>query len=167
VAKGTKFEVRYLTYAQDEYKRLAEVTQKMLADVGIKANTQTVDSPTYSAALKAGDFQLILRQYSWDNNDILEWFHHSKNLPSPNYIGVNDKKFDDMLDEANYRTATYDERDVKYQAIQKYLIETWYPWAPIRQTSSTLIWRNSVKNINLVPLNGIGTTQVWLPIDIQ
>lgn len=166
VTKGTKFEVRYLTYAQDEYKRLAEVTQKMLSDVGIKASTQTVDSPTYSAALKAGDFQLILRQYSWDNNDILEWFHHSKNLPSPNYIGVNDKKFDDMLDEANYKTATYAERDTKYQAIQKYLVETWYPWAPIRQTSTTLIWRTSVKNINLVPLNGIGTTQVWLDIDI-
>ena len=93
--KGTKFEVSYWTYQEDEYRRLAEVTQKMLADVGIKATVQLMDSPTYAACLKSGKSQLILRQYQWDNNDILEWFHHSKNLPYPNYLGINDKKFDD------------------------------------------------------------------------
>jgi peptide/nickel transport system substrate-binding protein len=167
VTKGTKFEVNYLTYQEDQYKRLAEVTQKMLADVGIKANTQTVDSPTYSAQLKAGTFQMILRQYSWDNADILEWFHHSKNLPNPNYIGVNDKKFDAMLDEANYKTATFEERDVKYQSIQKYLVETWYPWAPIRQTATTMIWRTTVKDFVPLPLKGASSTYVWLGVDVE
>jgi peptide/nickel transport system substrate-binding protein len=166
VAKGAKFEVNYLTYQDDAFKRLAEVTQKMLADVGIKANTQLADNPTYGAALKANTFQMILRQYSWDNNDILEWFHHSKNLPNPNYIGVNDKKFDDMLDEANFKTATFEERDVKYQAIQKYLIDTWYPWAPIRQGTTTIIWRASLKDFTPIPLRGASSTYVWLPVDI-
>jgi peptide/nickel transport system substrate-binding protein len=167
VAKGTKFEVSYLTYQEDQYKRLAEVTQKMLADVGIKANTQSVDSPTYTAQLKAGTFQMILRQYSWDNNDILEWFHHGINLPYPNYTGVNDKKLDDMLDEANYKTATFEERDVKYQTIQKYLIDTWYPWAPIRQANATFIWRTTVKNFLPLPLKGPSSTYVWYAIDLE
>ncbi len=166
VTKGTKFEVKYLTYQEDQFKRLAEVTQKMLADVGIKANTQTVDSPTYTAQLKAGTFQLILRQYSWDNNDILEWFHHGKYLKYPNYTGVNDKKFDDMLDDANFKTALWADRDTKYQAIHKYLIETWYPWAPVRQANATFIWRTTVKDFNPLPLKGASSTYVWLAVDI-
>ena len=166
VTKGAKFEVNYLTYQSDQFKRLAEVTQKMLSDVGIKANTQTVDNPTYTAQLKAGTFQLILREYSWDNNDILEWFHHSKYLPYPNYTGVNDPKLDAMLDDANFKTALWADRDTKYQAIHKYLIETWYPWAPVRQANSTFIWRTTVKDFNPLPLKGPSSTYVWLAVDI-
>ena len=107
VEPGTPFEVSYWTYQEDEYRRLAEVTQKMLADVGIKANVQLMDSPTYADRLKAGGAQIILRQYQWDNNDILEWFHHSKLRPYPNYLGVDDAEFDAMLDDANYQDADF------------------------------------------------------------
>jgi peptide/nickel transport system substrate-binding protein len=167
VSKGTKFELKYMTYQEDQFKRLAEVTQKMLADVGIKANTQPVDNPTYTAQLKAGTFQMILRQYSWDNNDILEWFHHSKYLPYPNYTGVNDPKFDAMLDDANYQTPVWADRDTKYVSIQKYLIDTWYPWAPIRQTTSTYTWRTTVKGFTPLPVRGCSSTYVWLPAEVQ
>ena len=166
VEKGTRFEVSYWTYQEDEYKRLAEVTQKMLSDVGIKANIQLMDNPTYSAQLKSGKAQLILRMYEWDNNDILEWFHHSKNLPYPNYLGVNDKKLDEMLDDANYKTPSFEERDTKYVALHKYLIENWYPWAPIRQTASVFIGRSTVKNLMAIPLRGLSNTAVWTTIDL-
>jgi peptide/nickel transport system substrate-binding protein len=167
VDPGTKFEVSYWTYQEDEYKRLAEVTQKMLADVGIKANVQLMDSPTYSAALKGGGVQLILRMYGWDNNDILEWFHHGKYLPYPNYLGVNDPTFDAMLDDANYNTPTWAERDAKYILIHKYLIEKWYPWAPIRQPSDVFLTRSNVKSFKPVPLRGLSATTVWTQIYLE
>lgn len=167
VEKGTRFEVSYWTYQEDEFKRLAEVTQKMLADVGIKANIQLMDNPTYADHLKGGGAQLILRQYEWDNNDILEWFHHSKNLTYPNYLGVNDKKFDEMLDDANYKTPTFEERDAKYVEIHKYLVENWYPWAPIRQKANVFIGRSSVKNFMAIPLRGLSSTEVWTVIDLE
>jgi len=167
VEKGTRFEVSYWTYQEDEYKRLAEVTQKMLADIGIKANIQLMDNPTYIAQLKAGGNELILRQYQWDNNDILEWFHHSKYLPYPNYLGVNDKKYDEMLDDANYKTPTWEERDAKYVEIHKYLIENWYPWAPIRQAADVLIGRSTVKNFKPIPLRAASSTEVWTLISLE
>ncbi|MGB3906135.1 MAG: ABC transporter substrate-binding protein, partial [Anaerolineae bacterium] len=40
VDAGTPFEVEYWTYNDDEARRLAEATQSMLGDVGIKANIQ-------------------------------------------------------------------------------------------------------------------------------
>jgi peptide/nickel transport system substrate-binding protein len=167
VTPGTKFEVAYWTYQEDEYKRLAEVTQKMLSDIGIKANIQLMDNPTYSAALKGGGVEMILRQYEWDNNDILEWFHHSKYLPYPNYLGVKDTTFDAMLDDANYKTPTNEERDAKYVPIHKYLIEKWYPWAPIRQAASVYIGRSTVKDFEPIPLRGTSSTAVWTKVYVE
>lgn len=167
VEAGTRFEVSYWTYQEDEFKRLAEVTQNMLRQVGIVANTQLMDNPTYIDALKGGETELILRQYGWDNNDILEWFHHSKYLPYPNYLGVEDPEFDAMLDEANFNTATWESRDEQYVDIHKYLIEEWYPWAPIRQPSQVVIGRSSVKSLELVPLRGTSSPVVWLRVDLE
>ncbi|NLE43323.1 MAG: ABC transporter substrate-binding protein [Chloroflexi bacterium] len=164
VDPGTRFEVTYWTYQEDEYKRLAEVTQNMLAAVGIKANIQLMDNPTYSAELQGDKTQLILRQYGWDNNDILEWFHHSKYLPYPNYLGVNDATFDAMLDDANYSTPTWEERDAKYVEIHKYLVENWYPWAPIRQPAAVFITRSYVEDFEPVPLVGSTATVTWLKV---
>jgi peptide/nickel transport system substrate-binding protein len=166
IEAGTKFEVAYWTYQEDEYKRLAEVTQKMLSDIGIKANIQLMDQATYSSALKGGEQQIILRRYGWDNNDILEWFHHGKYAPYPNYLGVNDPEFDAALDEANFNTPTWEERDRKYVDIHKYLIEEWYPWAPIRQPADVFIGRSSVKNYKPIPLRGNSATIVWTQVYI-
>ncbi len=113
-----------------------------------------MDSPTYADQLKSGKSQLILRQYQWDNNDILEWFHHSKNLPYPNYLAVNDKKLDDMLDQANFKTPTSEERDKLYVELHKYLIQTLYPWAPIRQGVDVYVARSNVKNFVAHPAAG-------------
>jgi len=164
---GTKFEVSYWTYQEDEYKRLAEVTQNMLAEVGIKANIQLMDNATYSDALKGGETVLILRRYGWDNNDILEWFHHGKYAPYPNYLGVNDPDFDAALDDANYDTPTWGDRDAKYVDIHKYLIEEWYPWAPIRQRADVFIGRSNLKSFKPIPLKGLSATIVWTQIYVE
>jgi peptide/nickel transport system substrate-binding protein len=139
----------------------------MLRQVGIVANTQLMDNPTYIDALKGSETEMILRQYGWDNNDILEWFHHSKYLPYPNYLGVEDPEFDAMLDEANFNTATWESRDEQYIEIHKYLIEEWYPWAPIRQPSRVVIGRSSIKSLELVPLRGTSSPVVWLKVDLE
>jgi peptide/nickel transport system substrate-binding protein len=164
---GTTFEVEYWTYQSDEYRRLAEATQNMLAKVGIKASLQQMDNAAYADRLRAGGAQMILRRYNWDNNDILEWFHHSKHLPYPNYLGVSDPELDAMLDEANYNTPSWEERDAKYVDIHKYLIENWYPWAPISQPDLVIVARSNVQGLKTVPMVGLSTTHIWPQIWIE
>jgi peptide/nickel transport system substrate-binding protein len=167
VDAGTRFEVSYLTYQEDEFKRLAEVTQNMLREIGIAVNTQLMDNPTYIDALKGSETQMILRQYGWDNNDILEWFHHSKYLPYPNYLGVEDPEFDRMLDVANFETPTWEQRDERYIRLHEYLIEEWYPWAPIRQPAAVMVGLSSVKNFEPIPLRGVSSAVVWAQVDLE
>jgi peptide/nickel transport system substrate-binding protein len=166
VPAGTKFEVSYWTYNDDEAKRLAEATQKMLSDIGIKANIQLMDKATYDGKLEAGGFQIILRRYTWDGEDILPWFTAAYNLPYPNYLNLNDPTLDKMYDDAEYAVATWDEREAAFAEAHKYLIETWYPWAPIYQRPAVWIARSSVK-ITSVSLRAGMSTEVWTTADIQ
>jgi peptide/nickel transport system substrate-binding protein len=165
VDAGTVFDVGYLTYNDDEARRLAEVTQNMFAEVGIKVNIQQVDKPTYDSELEASNFVLILRRYTWDNNDILPWFHHSQYLPYPNYVGTNDPDLDKMMDDADYATDSWEQRDVEYRIAHQYLIDTYYPWAPIFQRPGVNIARASVLNLVPIPLRGL-TTESFLMVDL-
>jgi peptide/nickel transport system substrate-binding protein len=167
VDAGTVFEVSYWTYQDDEAKRLAEVTQNMLAGVGIKANIQLMDNPTYAAELEAGDHQIILRRYTWDNSDIIPWFHHSQYLPYTNYLGVNDPELDTMMDDADYKTTTWAEREDGYREAHKYLLQTYYPWAPIFQRPNVMITRATVKDFQPIPLRAASSADVWTLVDLE
>jgi len=166
VPAGTKFEVSYWTYNDDETKRLAEATQKMLSDIGIKANIQLMDKTTYDGQLEAGGFQIILRRYTWDGEDILPWFTAAYNLPYPNYLNLNDPILDKMYEDAEYAVATWDERENAFVEAHKYLIQTWYPWAPIYQRPAVWIAGSYVK-ITPVSLRAAMSTEVWTTADIE
>ena len=166
VDPGTRFEVDYWTYQDDEARRLAEVTQKMLSDVGIKANITPMDKPTYDSQLEAGGHSIILRRYTWDGLDILPWFHHSQYLPYPNYLGVNDPELDKMFDDAEY-LPTFEERSDAYREAHIKLIEDYYPWAPIYQRPMLIFARSSVKNFKPIPLRGGMSTEMWILADLE
>jgi peptide/nickel transport system substrate-binding protein len=150
----------------DQGGRLAEATQNMLAAVGVKAAIQQVDKPTYDAELEASNFEIILRRYTWDNNDILPWFHHSQYLPYPNYVGTNDTALDTMMDDADYATSSWEQRDVEYRVAHQYLIDTHYPWAPIFQRPLVNMARSSVVDFTIIPLRGGMSTEVWTMLDL-
>jgi peptide/nickel transport system substrate-binding protein len=166
VPAGTKFEISYWTYNDDEAKRLAEATQKMLSDIGIKADIQLMDKATYDGKLQAGGLQICLRRYTWDGEDILPWFTAGYNLPYPNYLNLSDPVLDKMYDDAEYAVTTWDEREASYAAAHRYLIEWFYPWAPIYQRPAVWIARSAVK-ITPVQLRAGMSTEVWTLADIQ
>ena len=167
VDPGTKFEIDLTTYQADEEQRVTEAIQKMLEDVGIVANIVTLDDSAYSSALEAGDVQMGIRHYTWDNADILPWFIHSQYIPLPNYTGVNDTDLDTCMDDADYNSATWAERDAKYVVCQQYIIDTHYPWAPFYQRPTLFFSRSSVTNLKVIPLRSSSSTALWVTIDLD
>ena len=166
VDAGTKFEVEYWTYMDDEARRLAEATQNMLADVGIKAKITPMDKPTYDSQLEAGGHSIILRRYTWDGLDIIPWFHDSGYLPYPNYLGVNDPELDQLWYDSE-RVATWDERNDSFRESHIMLIERWYPWAPIYQRPMLVFARSTVKDFQPIPLRGGMSTELWVLVDLE
>lgn len=166
VDAGTVFEVDYITYNDDEARRMAEVTQNMLAAVGIKANIQQMDKPTYDSTLEAGGHTIILRRYTWDGLDIIPWFHDSYYLPYPNYTGVNDAELDQIWADSE-KEATWDDRTDSFRVGHQLLIDRWYPWAPIYQRPLLNFARASVKNFDPIPLRGGMSTEIWIMVDLE
>jgi ABC-type oligopeptide transport system substrate-binding subunit len=166
VDAGTRFEVDYMTYNDDESGRLAEVTQNMLAEVGVAANIVPLDKPTYDSNLEAGGHSIILRRYTWDGLDILPWFHDSYYLPYPNYLGVADPELDQIwLDSES--VATWEERSDSFRVGHQLLIDRWYPWAPIYQRPLLVFARDSVKDLQLIPLRAGMTGQSAVMVDLE
>jgi len=174
VDAGTRFEVDYWTYNDDEARRLAEATQSMLAEVGIKANIVPMDKPTYDTQLEAygefleaGGHSIILRRYTWDGLDILPWFHDGYYLPYPNYLGVNDPELDQIWADSE-QVPTWEERSDSFRVGHQLLIDRWYPWAPIYQRPNLVFARSTVKDFQLIPLYpGGATTETFTMIDLE
>ncbi|MFC2046347.1 ABC transporter substrate-binding protein, partial [Chloroflexota bacterium] len=160
VEAGTPLEFEYWTYQDDESRRLAEATQRMLADVGIKAIITPMDKPTYDSQLEAGGQSVILRKYTWDGLDILPWFHDAGYLPYPNYLGVNDAEIDQIWYDSEYSVATWEERTDSFREGHQLLIDRWYPWAPIYQRPMLVFGRSSVKDFEVIPLRAGMSTEV-------
>ena len=166
VDAGTVFEVDYITYNDDEAGRLAEVTQNMLAAVGIKANIVPMDKPTYDSTLEAGDFSIILRRYTWDGLDILPWFHDSYYLPYPNYTGVSDAEIDKIWLDSE-AVATWELRTDSFRVGHQLLIDRWYPWAPIYQRPVLIFARSTVKDIVPIPLRAGLVSESFVMMDLE
>jgi ABC-type transport system substrate-binding protein len=166
VDAGTVFEVDYITYNDDEAGRLAEVTQNMLAAVGIKANIVPLDKPTYDTTLEAGGHSVILRRYTWDGLDILPWFHDAYYLPYPNYVGVNDPEIDKIWADSEV-VATWEMRSDSFRVGHQLLIDRWYPWAPIYQRPVLIFARSTVKDIVPVPLRAGLVSESFVMLDLE
>ena len=173
VDAGTSFEVEYWTYNDDEAGRLAEATQSMLGDSGIKANILPMDKPTYDTQLEAyaedpeaGGHVIILRRYTWDGLDILPWFHDAYYLPYPNYLGVNDPEIDAIWADSE-AVATWEDRSDSFRVGHQLLIDRWYPWAPIYQRPLLTFARSTVEDLALIPLRGGWTTETSVLVDLE
>lgn len=135
-----------------EFKRVAEVIQSQLKEVGIEADIQLYDSTSYAAMLKEGKQELFLRLYGWPNADILDWFLLSSQMPYPNHSRWNDSKTDEMILNAA-SMPTWEERAEGYKEVQKYLIEQ-AVWVPIWYPNANIGVSKEVKNFKYHP---------WLP----
>jgi len=129
--------------------KLAEIIQNQLKAVNINARIQLYDSASYTDMLKEGKQELFIREYSWSNADILDWFLLSRQFPYPNHSRWVDDKTDELITFAAQRP-TWDERAEAYKEVQRYLIDQ-AVWAPIYIPKQMIAVRKEVKNFKYHP----------------
>jgi peptide/nickel transport system substrate-binding protein len=93
-------EVIMMTWPDDNREKIAQVFQNQLAEVGIKAELQTMDIGTLNARVKqenetqTGKGTLDMMGWSWYDPDILYNLWHSPGA----YSGYQSKELDDLLE---------------------------------------------------------------------
>jgi len=160
------FKTTLATQNRTEHVRAAQAIQQMLEAIGVKADIVQYDEAGYKSFLKSGKQQLFMRQYSWDNADILQWFLESRQAPYPGHSLWKDKKTDELIAAAEGAT-TPELRTQKYIELEKYLIEQ-AVWAPLWYPMSIQAVRTDlVGGYRPYPGGGDVFNDVWLKKDIK
>lgn len=136
---GKPLQVALWTQSDSIFRRLTEVVQAQLKAVGIDATITTFDSSTIRDQYKAGEQQLAVRSYFWNNADIVDWFFGGDRLGYPNVSMFNDPKAEALREKAMKGSKTQDERIKNFTAYHAY-VTSQFPYAPIYQPEQNMAY---------------------------
>lgn len=122
VKDGKPLKIKLTAQSETAIKRTAEIVQAQLKAIGMVVEIDIFDSTTVVDQLKKGQHQLAVRQYGWNNADILDWFFSTTNIPYPNSSGWQDEKSQELRNVAMQQSKTQDERVANFRKYQENLI---------------------------------------------
>ncbi|RLC81975.1 MAG: hypothetical protein DRI81_01115, partial [Chloroflexi bacterium] len=65
------------------------------------------------------------------------------------------------------KVPTWEERSDSFRVGHQLLIDRWYPWAPIYQRPLLIFARDTVKNVQIIPLRAGFETYSFVMIDLE
>lgn len=162
---GAPLQVKLFTQNDSDLKKLAQVIQAQLKDVGMDAVITVFDSSTIRDEYKKNNHQLAVRSYDWNNADILEWFFSGTRLGYPNVSMWNDEKGEMLKDVAMTKSSTSAERIANFKAYHEYILNQ-HLFAPIYQPAQNIAFN---KDTIIVPEKVRGPrfrSQTFMDIDV-
>jgi dipeptide transport system substrate-binding protein len=135
-------------------KKMAELMQADLKNVGIEANIVTFDWPTYLAKSRAGEHQLIQMGWTGDNGDPDNFLHYLLSCTGvesgSNLAKWCDPEFDKIVNQAKALSAV-DQRTILYKAAQQIFAKA-SPWVPIAHSVVFRALHKDLQNYKMGPL---------------
>ncbi len=134
---GTMLQVKLFTTNDTDFKRLSQVVQAQLKDVGMDAVITVFDSSTIRDEYKKNNHQLAVRSYDWNNSDILEWFFSGTRLGYPNVSMWTDEKSEMLKDVAMTQSTTSEERVANFKSYHEYILSQ-HLFVPLYQPAQNI-----------------------------
>lgn len=131
--EGTKLSLALWSKSNSVERKIAEMIQAELSQLGIEVKMEQFDPSSIKAEFKKGSHDLVVRSYGWDNADILEWFFNSKRPGYPTVAMWHDNESDYLMHKAMTRSKNSEERIQNFKDYHEYLLSQ-YLWAPIINT---------------------------------
>ncbi len=136
---GAPLAVNLFTQNDTEFKRLSQVIQAQLKDIGMAAEITVFDSSTIRDEYKRNSHQLAVRSYDWNNSDILDWFFSGERLGYPNVSMWNDPESERLNKVAMTESKTSDERIANFRAYHEYILSQAL-FAPIYEPTTNIAY---------------------------
>lgn len=138
--KGDKpLQVKLFTSNSTEFKRLTQVVQAQLKEIGMDAIITVFDSSTIRDEYKRNQHQLAVRSYDWNNSDILDWFFSGERIGYPNVSMWKDEKGQQLNDIAMKESATSTQRIANFKAYHEYVL-TQHLFVPLYQPATSIAY---------------------------
>lgn len=143
---GDPLTVKLFTQNTSEFKRLAQVVQAQLKDVGMDAVITVFDSSTIRDEYKRNAHQLAVRGYDWNNADILDWFFSGNRLGYPNVSMWKDARSEELNEKAMKASTTSDERIANFLEYHEYLLGQ-FLFVPIYQPTTNIAYNTETVKV--------------------
>jgi peptide/nickel transport system substrate-binding protein len=134
---GQPLKVKLFTQNDTEFRRLTQVIQAQLKDVGMDAEITVLDSSTIRDEYKKNNHQLAVRGYDWNNADILDWFFSGERLGYPNISMWSDARSEELNKTAMTASKTSAERITNFRAYHEYLLSQ-FLFVPVYQPVTSI-----------------------------
>ena len=147
-----RFQLTYKTSQQEEGRRIAEVLQEQLRQVGIAVEIRSFEWGTFFGDIRAGNFQLYaLTWVGVTEPDIFHYVFHSQSVPPAganrgHYVNA---QLDALLD-AGRRSMSPEARRASYSQAQL-LIATELPYVPLWHRTNVVVLRSTFTGYQLTP----------------
>ncbi len=148
---GQPLTLVFWTYNTPVWQRAAQIVQAQLADAGINAELQQLESATLLANTKNAEHDLLLISYGWSDAGILSYFFGSDRLETSNRVHYTTPEVDELLARGN-ATVELDKRFAVYQELQRKILDE-APWVPLYATETLTLVRNEVEGIKVHPFS--------------
>ena len=136
---GKPLKVKLFTQNDTEFKRLTQVVQAQLKEVGMDAEITVFDSSTIRDEYKKNSHQLAVRCYDWNNADIIDWFFSGERLGYPNISMWKDAKSEELNKKAMTGSKTSEERIANFRAYHEYILSQ-FLFVPIYQPATNVAY---------------------------
>ncbi len=127
--EGEPLNLTLLTYTRAPNQDVATVIQAQLKAIGVPVTIQQLDAPAAGKAAVAGEYDLLLWRYDWNDPDVLAVNLSSPRIGSTNRVFYNNPEVDTLLAEAAAELDTAKRAELYVEA-QK-LIMADAPWQPL------------------------------------
>lgn len=137
VKDGIPLKIQLWSTSETAYKRIAEIVQAQLRNIGFAVDVTLFDSASMKDALRKGDYQMAVSHYDWDNADILSWFFSGENIPHPNSTRWDDPRSEELRKDAENTARNWQERVAKFKTYHENLLEN-FVFVPLHEFEKTI-----------------------------
>ncbi len=147
-----RFQLVYKTSQNQLRRRIAEVIQQNLKDVGVELKIQSYEWGTFFSHIRKGNFQIYsLTWVGITEPDIYYYIFHTSNVPprGANRGRYLNAEIDELLVKGR-RTVDFDKRKAVYGRVQKIIAED-TPYVSLWHETNVVVMRKEVEGFRLYP----------------
>jgi peptide/nickel transport system substrate-binding protein len=155
-----RFSLIYKTSQNEQSRRVAEVIQQQLAEVGIDIKIKSYEWGTFFDDIRSGNFQLYtLKWVGVTDPDIFYYVFHSSNIPpkGANRGRYRRQQVDRLLEEGR-RTLDMEKRKDIYSAAQKFIALD-LPYISLWHHNNVAAMKKNLKGFVLYPAGDLYSLQ--------
>lgn len=140
--------IKILTSTFPTYDTIAEIIQAQLVEVGINASVEVLDFAGLAAAAAAGEYDIVVTRYDWNDPDLLRIYLSEASIGGANrYFYANPEL--DALTAQGRMTFDPEARLAIYADAQRIIMAD-VPWIPLHMGITKVVVNNRVQGVRLV-----------------